>query len=336
MIRTCAIWAILLAAGGARGEAPLDSTRTAIEKGLRRIGQGAASYTTHRECFSCHHQAMALLCFSSARARGFEVDKTKFEKQVEFTLATFKPNHDDIRKGKSIPGGNTMAAYALFGLQAAQHPADDTTRALIEYLLLRQMSDGSWPAVTGRPPTEGSAFTNAALTLRVFKTYGPAKDDQDAKDLRERIEKAAEIGRAWLLEHPPTTMEDKVFRLRAFVAAGMDKKQIEAARDTLIKEQNGEGSWAQLPDKPGDAYATGTVLMALRDAGVAPTDEAYKKAIQYLLKTQNPDGSWLVETRSKPVQTFFDNGDPGGKSQFISFAATGWAVLALLEMAPPR
>src|SRR5258708_15586635 len=148
MIRTCAIWAILLAAGGARGEAALDSTRTAIEKGLRRIGQGAASYTTHRECFSCHHQAMALLCFSSARARGFEVDKTKFEKQVEFTLATFHPNHDDIRKGKSIPGRNTMAAYALLALQAGPHPADDTTRALIEYPLLRQHSDRSRPALT--------------------------------------------------------------------------------------------------------------------------------------------------------------------------------------------
>jgi hypothetical protein len=34
------------------------------------------------------------------------------------------------------------------------------------------------------------------------------------------------------------------------------------------------------------------------------------------------------------LQLFFDNGDPGGKSQFISFAATGWAVLALLEQFP--
>jgi hypothetical protein len=33
---------------------------------------------------------------------------------------------------------------------------------------------------------------------------------------------------------------------------------------------------------------------------------------------------------------FFDNGDPHGKSQFISFAATGWAVLALLETVPGR
>jgi hypothetical protein len=51
--------------------------------------------------------------------------------------------------------------------------------------------------------------------------------------------------------------------------------------------------------------------------------------VAFLLKTQQPDGSWLVETRSKPIQKFFDNGDPHGKSQFISITATGWAVAAL-------
>ena len=68
--------------------------------------------------------------------------------------------------------------------------------------------------------------------------------------------------------------------------------------------------------------------------GLEPTDPAYQKAAKHLLATQRDDGSWLVETRSRPVQVFFDNGDPGGKSQFISFAATGWATLALLEQYP--
>jgi len=53
------------------------------------------------------------------------------------------------------------------------------------------------------------------------------------------------------------------------------------------------------------------------------------------LDTQKEDGAWIVQTRARPLQLFFDNGDPGGKSQFISFAATNWAVLALLETVPP-
>ena len=85
---------------------------------------------------------------------------------------------------------------------------------------------------------------------------------------------------------------------------------------------------------PGDAYATGSVLVALRSSGMPSSNPAYQRGIDYLLRTQRPDGAWVVTTRSKPVQTFFDNGDAGGKSQFISFAATNWAVLALLESYP--
>ena len=48
-------------------------------------------------------------------------------------------------------------------------------------------------------------------------------------------------------------------------------------------------------------------------------------------KNQKDDGSWLVKTRSKPIQKFFDNGDPHGKNQFISISATSWATAALAK-----
>src|SRR5262249_19065432 len=88
------------------------------------------------------------------------------------------------------------------------------------------------------------------------------------------------------------------------------------------------------PDMASDAYATGTVLVALRKAGLGVNHEAYQRGVKYLLESQQEDGAWIVQTRSRPLQLFFDNGDPGGKSQFISFAATNWAVLALLETIP--
>ena len=87
----------------------------------------------------------------------------------------------------------------------------------------------------------------------------------------------------------------------------------------------------QLAHMSGDAYATATALVALRRAGLATTNKAHQKGVQYLIDSQLDDGAWFVQTRSKPLQKFFDNGDHGGKSQFISFAATNWAVLALLD-----
>jgi len=53
--------------------------------------------------------------------------------------------------------------------------------------------------------------------------------------------------------------------------------------------------------------------------------------VRFLLKTQRPDGSWLVVSRSRPIQPYyaFDDEDPLEKNQFISVSATSWAVAAL-------
>ena len=134
----------------------------------------------------------------------------------------------------------------------------------------------------------------------------------------------------------PKDTEDRASRLRGLVNAGAGAQEIATARAAIQKEQLADGSWKQLPDRPGDAYATGSVLMALRHAGLSPRDDTYRRGIKYLLATQREDGAWIVETRSRPVQTFFDNGDPGGKSQFLSFLSTCWAVAALLETLPEK
>jgi len=41
------------------------------------------------------------------------------------------------------------------------------------------------------------------------------------------------------------------------------------------------------------------------------------------------DGTWFVPTRAFGFQRYFETGFPHGRSQFISAAATSWAVIAL-------
>jgi hypothetical protein len=53
------------------------------------------------------------------------------------------------------------------------------------------------------------------------------------------------------------------------------------------------------------------------------------KAIDYLLRTQLGDGSWLVVSRSFPFQPYKESGFPHGKDQWISAAGTSWASMAL-------
>lgn len=307
-----------------------EAVRTAIEKGLKRIEQGAASYPKHRQCFSCHHQAMSIFSTVAAKDRRFTVDEVLLQKQIEFSLKSFAKK-DKIVKGEGVGGASATVTYALQTFATVDHPRDETIAALVEYLLVRQRRDGAWPQVSNRPPTEAGIFTNNALAMAVLRKYRPS--GQADKELAQRVDNAVSRGREWLLDNEPSTTEDKVFRLRGLVWGECSAKEIKAAQDLLLNEQRPDGSWAQLADLSGDAYATATALVALRHAGLPADHPVYKKGVDYLLATQK-EGAWVVETRSRPIQIFFDNGDAGGSSQFISFTATNWAVMALLETIP--
>jgi hypothetical protein len=102
----------------------------------------------------------------------------------------------------------------------------------------------------------------------------------------------------------------------------------------LLARQRPDGGWSQLPSLDSDAYATGQALVALTESGsLRVTDPAYKQGVQFLLKTQFEDGSWYVKSRVIKVQPFFESGFPYGQDQWISAAATNWAVMALAPAA---
>jgi hypothetical protein len=102
----------------------------------------------------------------------------------------------------------------------------------------------------------------------------------------------------------------------------------------LLAEQRKDGGWAQLPTLTSDSYATGEALVALKQAGsLAVTDAAYQRGVQFLISSQLEDGSWYVRSRAIPLQPYFDSDFPHGRDQFISAAATNWAVMALAPAA---
>ena len=86
-----------------------------------------------------------------------------------------------------------------------------------------------------------------------------------------------------------------------------------------------------------DAYATGQALLALHEgAGMPVSDPMFQRGVAFLLRTQYADGTWMVESRSIPVQPLFDIGFPhGSRNQWISAAGTNWAATALAIAARP-
>ena len=303
--------------------------RGAAEKSLPHLVAGAKGVLGHeRKCFMCHNQAMPVFALVAARSRGIEIDEEQLQAQLKHTAKFLATNQTRYREGKGQGGAIDMAGYALWTLQAGGWPADETTAAVAEYFLLYQNDKDHWTSVSNRPPSEASQFTATYLSLYSLQTYGTAEQ-------KERVTARFDKVRDWLLKAEPKDTEDRVFHLRSLQIVDAKAEAVTAAKDQLLKLQRDDGGWSQLPDLESDAYATGSVLVALQESGGLPTsDAAYQRGLQFLLKSQLADGSWHVKSRSKPFQPYFESGYPHEKDQFISIAAAGWATTALLLALP--
>jgi squalene cyclase len=314
---------LLVTVAEARAQPEPIAIRAAAMRSLKLLETSAATYTEHRECFSCHHQALPTLAFTTAKARGFDIDEDALAHQLKHTADFLSKNRANYLKGKGQGGQADTAGYALFALHAGNWKADATTSAVVEYLLQRDKERGYWQVTSQRPPTEASSFTTTYLALAGLKHFGP---DEKKQDIEARIKKS----RDWLSKTKPKDTEDQVFRLRALKLTDADNQAIRSAVSELVKGQRADGGWSQLDKLDSDAYATGTVLAALHQAGGLKTsDKIYTRGVQFLLDTQKDDGSWFIRSRSKPFQLYFESGFPHTKDQWISCAGTSWATVAL-------
>ncbi len=307
------------------------AVRRALDRTLPLLQKsGPLWMATSKGCVSCHHQALPGMAVGLARERGLAVDDAVAREQSGLTLAQFAERREPMREGKdAFPNMPLNGSYALLGLAADGRPADATTDAMVHALLGMQRTDGRWRTITSRPPTN-SDIAATALTLRVVRLFAPKGRGEE---VALRVRRAA----AWLAAATPETTSEWTHRLLGLRWADGHTEAIGASAAALRAQQRADGGWAQLPTLDSDAYATGQVLVALHQAGgIAVTDPVYRRGIEFLLKTQLEDGSWFVQTRAYPIQSYFESGFPHGASQFISCAGTSWAAMALtLTIEPP-
>lgn len=305
-----------------------EAIREAAQRGLALVQTAATNYPNHRDCFSCHHQTLPVMAIAKAREAGLETDAEALESTVEFTADSFRKQLVNLKRGAGIGGGAMTVSFGLWTFWEGQpRPSDEVLEAMAGFLLKDQKADGHWPANRTRPPLESSEVTSTVLATLGLRHYAP-------KDLKPQAEESIRRALEWLGQAPLETQEDRVSRLWGFWY--LDPEALEAARAPVLATQRDDGGWAQQDGMTSDAYATGQTLAILRLTGTPADDPAFLRGIRYLLDTQQPDGSWFVQTRSRAFQTFFENGDPHGRSQFISTPATCWAVAALAGAIQPE
>jgi ankyrin repeat protein len=300
--------------------------KPAAARSIELLQGASASFFKEGGCGSCHSANLTSLAVNAARARQIPVNEEARAAESKGAQLFFSGAVQPLLQ-RGDPPVVDILIYSAFQLAAEHVAPGETTDAMVHNIAAQQRAAGNWHVGwVARPPMEDGDFSRTAIGIRVLQVYGaPGRKPEFEK----RIARAA----AWLAAASPKTTEDLDMQLLGLKWAGANRTQ-QQGLERLKRLQREDGGWAQTSDLASDAYATGQVLYTLHELGVPATDPAYRRGVQYLLQTQQSDGSWLVKSRTPKFQPYFDTTFPYGHDQWISSAATAWATTALSYVRP--
>ena len=304
--------------------------RAAVEQSVALLEVNGPKFFPKAGCISCHNVSIPMMALHEAVRRGFSVDGAMHQ-MAKQTVAQVAPAQDNLLSGYcTIPGIATTGSYALISLHDAGRPPDLLTDSVVRCLLLEQFGDGRWSDGGGeRPPlSPESGIPGTALAARAVQLYTPAA-------FTTQVKRAVTNAQSYLLTAQPRTGDDHSFRLLGLYWTKANPSKVDGSARDLIAQQRPNGGWAQTPEMDQDAYATGQALAAIAMARPElVSSDAYRRGVDYLMRTRKADGSWHVRSRAFGFQPYFESGFPHGKDQWISMAATAWAAMALMPSMP--
>jgi ankyrin repeat protein len=308
-------------------EKPETSVRRAAGRSMDLLHRSSSEFFKQSGCVGCHHQPVTDRAFASMRRAGLTNTTLTQEDQMR-SLLIAKPLEPALLQLIGPGGEVDSVANAAMGFHANGIAANSLTDAMVHYIAARQTPEGGWKSFgISRVPMEDSNITRTALAVRVLRVYGwPARK----AEIDERIARA----RAWMLKAEPRNSYERADLLLGLHWAGATASEMARVAAGLKREQRADGGWSQNKYLSPDAYATGLAMYALHESGqMKASDPAYKRGVDFLLKTQLEDGSWYVRSRSPKFQPYFQSGFPHDHDQWISASATAFAVMALAPAA---
>jgi prenyltransferase beta subunit len=328
------IFLLSMLAGRMNRTASIDKKeiKKSATKSMLLLQKSAYTFTnnTKLKCASCHNNTLTAMATGIARQKDIPVTDSLSVSNIasmKYTLAlACNPN-----KITEFLAANFVIPYILVGLSAEKYPADIYTDIAVDYIMSQAKPDGSFLTETFRVPLESGDIHLTAMAIRSIQLYASAAKKQHVAEL---VTKA----RLWLEQAQTDQQQELAFQLLGMHWCGSNNDQKNKIAEKLRSMQNPDGGWSQLTTLKSDAYATGQTLYALYVSGMEKTDgAAYQNGLDYLLKTQDEKGAWFVSTRSFPIQPPMTAGfPPHNHDEFISAAASNWAVMALMNALPDK
>lgn len=297
--------------------------RAAVQRSLSLLERSSGGFMKEGGCFACHAQNLTALPVSAARASGIPVNEAAMAEASRGVRLSWSSFDQMLLQRLDPPAGPDLLVFGLLQMSACGAEADRTTDAMVHNIASQQLKAGNWHlGGIARAPMEDGDFMHTALAIRALQRFAPAGRKPE---FAERVGRAA----TWLVQAEARTTQDRTMQMLGLKWANSEPALVAVLAKDLMASQRADGGWAQTPELASDAYATGEVLYALHETGVPAADAAYRRGVEYLLRTQREDGSWYVKSRAPKFQPYFQSGFPHDHDQWISAAATAWAAAAL-------
>jgi hypothetical protein len=279
---------------------PVRDSASPEERAVRYLSREVPRWPVKNKCFSCHNNGDAARALLAARPD---------DAALESTLRWLRRPEAWDDNGPKVDYSDKKLATIQFAhaLAAAVPSGDPALVRAADRVAALQEKDGSWAVdadgLPGSPVTYGRTLATA-LSFRILV-------QADAV----RFAPAADRAQKWLRAKRPGGVLDAA----ALLLYGAP--DFEECLAIIRKGQTRDGGWGPYVTSPPEVFDTSIVLLALAPLRDVPGKaEMMRRGRDYLVRTQEADGSWPETTRP-----------PGAESYAQRISTTGWAVLALLS-----
>jgi outer membrane protein OmpA-like peptidoglycan-associated protein len=309
------------------------SARFAAQHGIEWLQPAAVEWQRNSRCFGCHVQAQAAMGLAVATRNGYLVSHAAVQEMADYmrllqdtdgseSNSLLLDNQSVMTPELAAKSSHTAADQPITATQfaamsfayldqMADSKPDRTLLKFVDWLAGKQQSTGELiPDLDRAPISQGSFMTTANAAIAFMQAFAESGD--------ARYQAAGVKAVDFIAAGKPKTTQDEVFMILALSRFGnpQQRSMVNDLIAHLKAEQDPSGGWRESSGIEGpNAFATGQVLYAFKEAGVDIRSLEFTRGVKYLLGTQEGNGAWP--------------GQNSVSSQPSEFAPTMWAVIGL-------